>query len=328
MDSGTHVVMGLGIAGLSTLDPVMSQSTATFHAVMIGTLVGSVIPDIDTVLKLKNNAIYIRNHRGITHSLPATLLWPCVITIILNYLFPSSFLLHVFLWTLFSVFLHVFVDIFNAYGTQAIRPISKKWVALCIIPIFDPVIFGLHFIGLAFWYFTDHAGVIFLTIYMLLIVYYILRTYQYHQTKKALMKELPNLIEIYLSPNIRMYSYHFAAKSKDQFYVGKLDGKAVFIIDQFDRPPVPSSDLVLSAKQDKNIRAFLSFSPIYRWELKSFDYGYELRFIDLRYYVPGHYPFVAVALLSKDLTIESSYTGWVFSEKKLRKKLIAQTHMK
>ena len=41
---------------------------------MLATIAGSNIPDIDTVLKLRNNAKYIRNHRGITHSIPAVIL--------------------------------------------------------------------------------------------------------------------------------------------------------------------------------------------------------------------------------------------------------------
>lgn len=50
MDTGTHVVMGVALTGLATLDP---HVTPTFAAVATGIMVGSQIPDIDTVLKLK-----------------------------------------------------------------------------------------------------------------------------------------------------------------------------------------------------------------------------------------------------------------------------------
>ncbi len=46
---------------------------------MIGVMAGSLAPDLDTVLKLRNNAQYIRNHRGITYSIPAVILWPLLI---------------------------------------------------------------------------------------------------------------------------------------------------------------------------------------------------------------------------------------------------------
>ena len=50
-----------------------------------------------------------------------------------------------------AVFLHVFVDIFNSYGTQALRPFSNKWVAIGVINTFDPIIFILHAIAIIIW---------------------------------------------------------------------------------------------------------------------------------------------------------------------------------
>lgn len=126
MDSGTHLVMGIALGGLALADPVVADSSMTTAAVITATIIGSQAPDIDTVLKLRNNAVYIRNHRGITHSIPAVILWPILITGVLSLLFQGANILHLWLWTFLAVFLHVFVDIFNAYGTQAFRPISKN----------------------------------------------------------------------------------------------------------------------------------------------------------------------------------------------------------
>lgn len=67
MDTATHLVMGVTLGSLATLDPAIAQSDIGPQAVMLATIAGSNIPDIDTVLKLRNNAKYIRNHRGITH---------------------------------------------------------------------------------------------------------------------------------------------------------------------------------------------------------------------------------------------------------------------
>ena len=80
MDTGTHFVMGIALGGLATLDPVVVDGSVTAQAVLVGTILGSQAPDIDTILKLRNNAVYIRNHRGITHSIPAVLLWPILIS--------------------------------------------------------------------------------------------------------------------------------------------------------------------------------------------------------------------------------------------------------
>ena len=73
--------------------------------------------------------------------------------------------------------------------------------------------------------------------------------------------------------------------------------------------------------KDKNIKAFTSFSPIYRWEMTKIGDLCEVRLIDLRYRSKGYYPFVAVAHVDSELNIINSYTGWIFSEDKLKKKL-------
>ncbi|MBU8918110.1 metal-dependent hydrolase [Bacillus sp. FJAT-29953] len=321
MDTGTHIVMGIALGGLATLDPAVSASHATAASVLIGTIAGSQIPDIDTVLKLRNNAIYIRNHRGITHSVPAVLLWPLLLTGLIYFFFPDSNLLHLWAWTFAAVFIHVFVDIFNAYGTQALRPFSAKWVALGVINTFDPFIFTMHVIGIIAWVLGAPPGFTFLAMYIIIIGYYLRR----YQAKKRVLVEvralIPDATEIIIAPTMRFHQWRIAAMNENIFFVASSINGKVEILDRFRRIPVPKTPVIEAAKKDHNISAFLSFSPVYRWEVDEYDNYYEVRFIDLRYRSNGHYPFVAVVQLDCDLKPISSYTGWVFSEKKLRKKL-------
>lgn len=321
MDTGTHIVMGVALGGLATLDPVVASSPITMTSVMIATIVGSQIPDVDTVLKLRNNATYIRNHRGITHSIPAVLLWPVLITAALAPFFSGANLLHVWLWAFLAVFLHVLVDAFNSYGTQVLRPFSHKWVALGIINTFDPFIFGIHVVGLILWAFGFHPGYTFLTIYILLVGYYVARTLSKKRVRNAVTRMIPDATDIIIAPTMRYNQWRLAALSDDNFYVGRANDKHITIYDKFNRQAIPKSPLLMAAKKDKNLAAFLSFSPVYRWELESYDDYYQVRFIDLRYRSNGHYPFVAIVQLDLDLNVITSYTGWIFSEEKLQEKL-------
>ncbi|ASV66431.1 metal-dependent hydrolase [Cytobacillus sp. FSL W7-1323] len=321
MDTGTHVVMGLALGGLATLDPVVANSSITAASVMVGTIIGSQIPDIDTILKLKNNASYIRNHRGVTHSIPAVILWPLLITGVIYLFFPETNLFHLWLWTFIAVFLHVFVDIFNAYGTQALRPFSSRWVALGMINTFDPFIFAMHVFGLFLWIFGMDPGYTFLVIYCILFIYYILRYFAKKSVEAKVQKLIPDATEIIISPTMKYNQWRIAIKNKDSFFVGRALRGQVRIVDQFKRVPIPKTPIFNAATKDKNISAFLSFSPVYRWEIETIENIVEIRFIDLRYRSNEYYPFVAVAHLDKDLTIINSYTGWIFSEEKLKKKL-------
>jgi inner membrane protein len=321
LDTGTHVVMGIALGGLATLDPVVASNHATAVSVLIGTIAGSQIPDIDTVLKLRNNAIYIRNHRGVTHSIPAVILWPLVILAVVYPFFQGANLFHLWAWTFAAVFIHVFVDIFNAYGTQALRPFSNKWVALGVINTFDPFIFGIHVAGIFLWALGATPGYTFLGMYAVIIAYYFIRFNAKQKVLLEVKRQIPNATEIIIAPTMKFHNWRIAAMNESQFFVGRAEEGLVEILDRFERIPVPETPVIEAAKKDKNLSAFLSFSPVYRWEVDEFDDFYEVRFIDLRYRSNGHYPFVAVVQLDCNLNRISSYTGWVFSEKKLRKKL-------
>src|SRR5699024_6313600 len=130
MDTVTHGLMGGTLVGLATIDPQVDAVTVGFAATIVG---ASLIPDIDTVLKFKVNATYIKNQRGITHSLPFTfVIWPLLHATLSIILFCLDFF-HMYFWSFFSVFLHAFVDIFNMYGTYALIFFDNVWIYLGLI---------------------------------------------------------------------------------------------------------------------------------------------------------------------------------------------------
>ncbi|WOV86619.1 metal-dependent hydrolase [Sporosarcina oncorhynchi] len=321
MDTGTHIVMGAAICGLAMADPVVATDSVTMTAVYVGIVSGSLIPDIDTVLKLRNNAVYISNHRGITHSVPAVMLWPLVLATLLSLVFPASEFFHVWAWTFLAVFIHVFVDIFNSYGTQALRPFSNKWVAIGVINTFDPIIFALHIIAIAFWIFGMDPVSTFTFLYIVVFFYYLLRFAVKAAVKAAVKSTVPDAEHIFIAPTMNFFQWRVAASNKDCHYVGRAYGRSVNIYDRFKREKMPESPYIDAAMTDKNIDAFVTFSPIYRWSVSQIGDLYELRLIDLRYRSKDYYPFVAVAHVNEDLEVVNSYTGWIFSEDKLRKKL-------
>ena len=187
MDTATHIAMGVGLTALATQDPVMADTMVATATTLVA---GSLIPDGDTVLKLKNNATYISHHRGITHSIPFTILWPILITFAIYIVFPHIDATHVWLWTQLAVFLHVFVDIFNSYGTQALRPITNKWIQLSVINTFDPIIFGILCLGIIIWALGVHPFLVFFPIIAIFIIYYIIRFKMQAIIRKQALKQI------------------------------------------------------------------------------------------------------------------------------------------
>ncbi|WP_344911920.1 metal-dependent hydrolase [Amphibacillus indicireducens] len=324
MDTGTHIAMGIALGGIATVDPVIQSNPIFFTAVMAGTIIGSHAPDFDTILKLKNNAVYLRHHRGITHSIPLMIFWGILISGLIYLLVPGLPFLNIWIWTALAVFLHVVVDIFNAYGTQAFRPFSKKWIGLGFINTFDPFIFSAHLIGIALWVLGADPVKTFLTIYVLIFLYYLKRFWQKKVLERKIRLSFYNVEGIFTSPTISQKIWRLAITTEDKFYVARANDGNIQIVDQFDRMPVPNNELMRTAKLDPNVDAFLSFSKVYRWEQTEYDDYTEVRFIDLRYRSKDHYPFVAVVNITKEFKILKSYTGWIFSEQKLQDKLLIE----
>ncbi|WP_239256586.1 metal-dependent hydrolase [Listeria ilorinensis] len=322
MDTGTHVVMGIALGALATIDPVVASSSHAAVGIMTATIIGSQIPDIDTVLKLKNNADYIRNHRGITHSMPMLAIWPLLISSILYLFFPQATFLHLLLWSFIAVGLHIFVDIFNAYGTQAIRPFKDTWVAFGFINTFDWFIFGSHVVAIGIWLLGAPAGPTFFTLYGILVFYYLARFITQRMIRRVVLNLIPDAEEVIIASTIHFFQWRVAVTTKEHYYVGRAFKRNISIYEKFDRLPVPDNAIIRAAKKDKNLAAFVSFSKVYNWRIEEKMDATYVTFTDLRYRSNGHYPFVAVVRLDDDLNILSSYTGWIFSTEKLQKKLI------
>lgn len=321
MDTATHVVMGVAIGGLAALDPVVAGDPAMTQAVMIGAVVGSQAPDFDTVLKLKNNAVYIRNHRGVTHSVPFWFIWPTLITLLLYFIMPSINLFHLWMWTFFAVFIHVFIDIFNAYGTKAFAPIYNKWLALGVINIFDPFIFIAHIAAILAWRFGADPGWTFLLMFLVIVVYYFWRIFEQNQVHKAVHKQHPDATHIFTSPTFRWNRWHIVVRTKELMYVAEWKNSKLTYFETYPFEPIPDDTVINAARMDDNLEAFLSFSPAYRWAVSLEEHGYSVKFVDLRYRSKGHYPFVAIVRLDEDLNVLSSYTGWIYNTDTLRRKL-------
>lgn len=323
MDTLTHTLMGGTIVGLATIDPTFDALSVGFVTVAVG---ASLIPDIDTVMKMKNNAVYITHHRGITHSLPFTfIIWPILITLLANLIFGLP-LMNTYLWVQFAVFLHVFVDIFNSYGTQALRPVNHTWIQLGVINTIDVPIIIMHALYFILWFFGFDPVLLFIILYGVMFVYYILRFIMQQYLSKKVEKQLPNdyIIRVFCLPTIHFFEWRVVVIGQDSYYVGRSFRGNIIFYDRFNIEDKLPEHLYQTIKEDSNFKAFTFFSSIYRYETKTIsDDLIEVRYIDLRYLKEGHYPFVCILNVERKTNkVVHSYTGWVFTENKLQKKLL------
>jgi inner membrane protein len=313
MDTGTHLVMGIGLFALAHLDPALTH-TPTTHAVLAGTIIGSQAPDSDTVYRLINNTLYIKNHRGFSHSLPMFFLWPLLITAIIYLFLPEAHLLHLWLWTWLAVFIHIFIDLFNTYGTQALRPITKEWISWDILNIFDPFLFALHLVGFLMWFLLPaYPGQIFAIIYAIIILYVAWRTWTHQRLLEWVKKETAVKGQYLVTPTYQWDRWNVILVQPHQVRMGEIRQKQLLwtghlsLQDQ-DHPAV------IASKKASTVQAFLSFTSYGFPQVLKHSFGYEVRWLDVRYHHKRHFPFLAVVLLDQQLQIIDSYVGWKSKE--------------
>lgn len=322
MDTGTHLVIGLGLAGLAHLDPVVAGDTTAAVAVMLGTVLGSQAPDADGLLRFRGNAVYIRNHRGTSHSFPLLIIWSLLISSMLSLFFPSVPLYNIGFWVTIAVFFHVFTDLFNTYGTQALKPVTDKWIAWNIVHIFDPFIFFSHLVALCFW--AVHLAPpqrIFPALYILLALYYVWKTLHHRMLlSRARLQDTDFHVgdRIYLFPTVKYTQWNVVKRRHDGTYVvGEMKDNRLYWLDRVSCDKHPA---VEHSKSHPDVKAFLYFSSFACAEVRELATGYEVRWADVRYRHRKQYPFIAVLRMSENFEPQHSYVGWV-SNARLEKKL-------
>ena len=124
---------------------------------------------------------------------------------------------------------------------------------------------------------------------------------------------------------MKFMEWRIAIQTDEHDYVGRSHGRNIVLVIKLNVNIYLSTHYYGKLKSNKDIRTFLNFSSIYRWQTTPLDDGStEIRLMDLRYLNNDHYAFVAIAHLTSQNEIDHSYIGWVFSEDKLQRKLFAK----
>jgi len=135
MDSITHIVLG------ATVGEALAGRKLGKKAMLLGAIANS-LPDIDFVASFwLSTAKDVWAHRGITHSFLFVLIMTPLLALTARRLYPRSRMSR-WDWGLFfglQLFLHIFLDAFNAYGTGWLEPFSDYRVAWHVLFVADPL---------------------------------------------------------------------------------------------------------------------------------------------------------------------------------------------
>jgi membrane-bound metal-dependent hydrolase YbcI (DUF457 family) len=141
MDTVTHGLAGWLIARAIPSDPARKEATAAV-------VIGSVLPDADNVASLFGSELYLRIHRGISHSLAGMAVTSILVALLLYRFGKWKDLKKLYLLVLLGMFSHIGLDLLNSYGTQIFQPFSDVRVSFDLLFIVDLAFTGIIVLGL------------------------------------------------------------------------------------------------------------------------------------------------------------------------------------
>lgn len=151
MDQLTHTLTAVALAHAGL------KRTTRFATLAL--VVGVNLPDVDMLSRVAGSAVYLKYHRGITHSLLGVLILGALLAGVIYYFgrrqpeskhgppLNARWLLGL---SLIATASHLLLDFANAYGARPFLPFSARWYAWDVMPILDPVLLGLMIAGLGF----------------------------------------------------------------------------------------------------------------------------------------------------------------------------------
>lgn len=307
MDPLTHGLVGVAISAFS------GTAVSISNPLTIGAMLGAMSPDLDFVIRIfKDDASYLKNHRGISHSVPFLAGFSIAITIILSQMHFVEFnFFTTFLWTFIGALSHTGLDILNSYGAKLFRKKRKG----NILTLYDPVI---TLVGLS--YIINGKNSIFELIsgLMIVTVYLILRKVSRRNALSHLNQKLNETykdVDVHVMPSLKaFYKWDFVAHTLTHDIVGQYNPWLIFIkgnrcITLLKILEVEDQSYFELFKDSTVGGIFTEFSPNLHIKMMRDEANDHmvLRAIDLRYFMKDQFMHHATLVLDNDLKYVSSY---------------------
>jgi inner membrane protein len=300
LDPISHAIIGLGVGALS------GQPITLYNPLYCAAIMGAIMPDIDVVTMLKGDLSFIRNHRGITHSLGGFLLLSAIISAIIFVDFGGS-MLQYFYWAFFGAVSHGILDFFNSYGTKLLWPFSGKRQTGNLLMFFDPILIILFLPVIFAWQNPQKAALIgFSGIILYLFVRLKMRQRVESFLKKAYNLK-PGMDRLAVMPALRgMFSWDFCIEGAREIIVGTHNyiDQNISNCSHMDRTASP---LIFKALQTAPGRLFCQFTSFYHithWEDKG---RYFVKLMDLRFKHKTDFSYWATLIFNDQLSLEEAY---------------------
>lgn len=147
MDTLAHALLGVAfglVAQHTATADVGGAASATGQALFWGSIVAAQVPDLDLVTMVRSHLNQIRDHHGLTHSLPGALVLTALVAGWASLWWPGAAFTTLYPWLLLAMIGgHVVPDWLTAFGTRLLLPFRNDFLALDWLSQSEPVMTAL-----------------------------------------------------------------------------------------------------------------------------------------------------------------------------------------
>jgi inner membrane protein len=301
MDTLTHAVLGLAVAGLS------DQPISLHNPIYIASILGAQAPDFDILAQLNGRFSYLRQHRAFSHSIPGIIMWSLFISLGMFCYMPNLTFFTLFCWTLSGSISHIIIDYFNTHGVALLWPFKKARQSTQLLNVFDP--FLLFLISLLYTLplnVRETSIAVFITIafYILIRAFWrriaeasLIRHFNHAQIKRILI--MPSLQSIFF--------WDFIVETPEHYLVGHMSLMCLLPSINIHLPKNGFSEIVNFAKKTPLGNYFSTSSPFIYFEECKNNTATTIKMYDLRYLQKKEFVHSATVLFDNNNTPYDSY---------------------
>ncbi|MEF3303738.1 metal-dependent hydrolase [Paenibacillus sp. GYB003] len=319
MDTVSHLFIGLGLGAMACNVPEIGADPALALAVTIGTTLASEAPDIDYFHKLtKGDAVYLKKHRGLTHSVMAWLLWPSVITLGMTPFFDNLAWGWVWLWSFIAVLVHVGLDALNTFGTQALLPFSNKRLSRDVLMVLDPIILFTQVAGAALWWMgVFPPGPLFGILNGCTVLYIAVRFALHRRYVRLLAARYETAKAVSVLPTFRFNRWTAIAETDSELVLGEWKGNRYRETERLLKRSYNDSEQRFEIPDRETLKrispaadTFFSIAGHIRHERIETDETVRCIWTDLRFRFGNYYPFKAILEFDREGNLVSDFLAW------------------
>lgn len=316
MDTGSHLLFGLSLAGLAHLSPAVQGDPALSGAIVCATMIGSHAPDFDMVYRLRGMDEYLKHHRGWSHSLPALAIWPMAVGLLTAWGWGQwTHLALILLWSFISVVIHVLLDWTNAYGVRCLLPFRGEWMHLDSLCLTDPFLLVVHLGATSVWLtgilWNSDPGILFALAWGTTALYAIWRVIHHDRIVYRVKRRFPEWQAVHVLPDLRWFRWHYIVQTGTDFHMGVIKGRRIEPSEDLPAGIDHSHDCVKASMAVKVVQALLSFAKraYVKWQRQP-EGGYLVTWTDLRFWRERDWPLRAEVRMDEQLNVIEQKLGW------------------